>query len=82
MDKGQDSDLIFFIPDESTSKFYVTFNQTYVYIDASAINSILLSLGFTVDQGTVGDGIIGNFSDKSQYDISKNRAQLNPISAC
>ena len=66
MDKGQYSDLIFFIPDESASKIYVTFNQTYVSIDASATNSILLSLRITIDQGTVGDGIIGNFSDKSQ----------------
>ena len=76
---GHDSQLIFFFPDESTSRIYVSFSQTNVSVDATATNSILISLGFTTDQGTYGDGIIGNFTDTSLYEISNRKAQLNPI---
>ena len=71
--------MIFFFPDESTSRIYVSFSQTNVSVDATATNSILFSLGFTTDQGTYGDGIIGNFTDISLYEISNRKAQLNPI---
>ena len=80
MNNSQNDSLIYFYPDESTSKLYATFpTQTHVSIDASATDSILISLGFTVDQGSAHDGIIGDFSSTSAYEISKNKAQLNPI---
>ena len=80
MDNGQNDNLIYFYPDDSTSKIYVNFpTETNVSVDASATNSILLSLGFTIDQGTDHDGIIGNFSSLSAYELSNNKAQLNPI---
>ena len=80
MNNSQNDNLIYFYPDQSTSKIYATFpTETYVIIDASATNSILLSLGFTIDQGTAHDGIIGNFSSISEYELSINKAQLNPI---
>ena len=44
---GHDSQLIFFFPDESSSRIYVSFSQTNVSVDATATNSILISLGFT-----------------------------------
>ena len=64
-----DGQLIFFFPDESTSRIYVSFSQTNVSVDATATNSILISLGFTKDQGTYGDGIIGNFTDITLRDL-------------
>ena len=76
---GHDTQLIFFFPNESTSRIYVSFSQTNVSVDATATNSILISLGFSTDQGTYGDGIIGNFTDTSLYEISNRKAQLNPI---
>ena len=72
IDNGHDSQLIFFFPDESTSRIYVSFSQTNVSVDATSIISILTSLGFTKDQGTYGDGIIGNFTDTALYEISKH----------
>ena len=80
MNNGQNDSLIYFFGDEATSKIYVNFpTKTNVSVDASAANSLLLSLGFTVDQGSANDGIIGNFSSTSEYTISTNKAQLNPI---
>ena len=79
INNSQDSQLIYFSPDESTSRIYVIFSKANVVVDASATNSILLTLGFTITQGTYNDGLIGNFSDPSLYDISDNKAQLNPI---
>ena len=79
MNNGQDDSLITFSGDESTSKIYVYFSKTNVSIDATATNSILPTLGFTIDQGTYGDGIIGNFAAIEMYEVSKNKAQLNPI---
>ena len=80
MNNSQNDNLIYFVPDESTSKIYVTFpTETNVTVDASATNSILISLGFTTSQGSAGDGIIGNFSNIAEYEISTNKAQLNPI---
>ena len=80
MNNSQNDNLIYFYPDESTSKIYATFpTATNVSIDASATNSILLSLGFTTDQGSAHDGVIGNFSSTSDYTLSTNKAQLNPI---
>ena len=38
---------IYFAADESTSRIYVIFSQLKVNVDASATNSILISLGFT-----------------------------------
>ena len=76
---GHDSQLIFFFPDESTSRIYVPFSQTNVSVDTTATNSIIISLGFTKDQWTFGDGIICNFIDATLYEISNRKAQLNPI---
>ena len=58
---------------------YVSFSQINISVDATATNSILISLGFTIDQGTYGDGILGNFTDTTLYEISNRKAQLNPI---
>ena len=79
IDNGNDESLIFFTADESTSRIYITFSKPNVYVDASATNSILLSLGFSITQGTYHDGIIGNFSNIANFDISDNMAQLNSI---
>jgi hypothetical protein len=76
---GGDGNLIYFKADNSSSRIYVTFNKIHVSIDASATDSILLSLGFTITQGSHGDGKIGDFDNKLQYDISDGIAQLNPI---
>ena len=79
LSNGDDPSLITFFGDESTNKVYVYFNKTYVTLDATATDSILLSLGYTTDQGDDQDGKIGNFTDTTQFGISKNKAQLNPI---
>ena len=39
----------------------------------------MISLGFTTAQGSAGDGIIGNFSEVTDFEISTNPANLNPI---
>ena len=80
MDNSQNDNLVYFYPDDSTSRIYVTFpTETNVSVDASANASILISLGFTNSQGTDHDGVIGDFSSTSEYEISTNKAQLNPI---
>ena len=40
---------------------FMLFSQLKVNVDASATNSILISLGFTTAQGSASDGIIGMF---------------------
>ena len=74
--------LNFFTADESTSRIYITFSKPNVYVDASVTNPIVLSLGFSTTQGTYHDGIIGNFLNIANFDISDNMAQLNSIINC
>ena len=79
VDNGGDPNLIYFAADESTSRIYVIFSQLNASVDASATDSILISLGFTTTQGSAGDGIIGNFTEVTDFSTSINPANLNPI---
>ena len=73
-EEGTDnSDLITFYPDPSTSKIYAMYGDANVTIYCDGIHSILPLLGFPA-----ADGAIGEYTTAS-YDISNNQANLNTI---
>ena len=73
---GNDSALLFFEADESTSKIIVEFNDINTSKNCAAANSIMPMLGFPATSGVA--GVIGNLLTVDGVKGSK-QAQLNSL---